>query len=404
MLALAVFAVTWLLIAFRRLSWLPIGRPAGALLGAVAMVAVGALTPEEALAAVDGATIALLLGMMLLTAWLERSGGFGWAAHHALALAGTPLRLLVALAWAAAGLSALLVNDTVCLFLTPLLVGLLKRTRLPPAPFLVTLATSANVGSAATLVGNPQNMLIGSMSGVSFARFLAVVGPAAFVGMVAHTLLLVLMFRRALPAEPLPPAGPAPELARDAPVVLGVCAAVVLGMLAGLDLGFCALSSAVALMILDRREPSEAIARVDGSLLLFFAGLFVVVRGLADTGLPGRAWDAAAPGFSFEDPLGVAWLVGALVVGSNVVSNVPLVLLVGPELEALGRPETSWPLLGLVTTIAGNLTLVGSVANVIVAEQAREVHELGFVEYLRVGLPSTLLVLAVAVPVLLFLA
>lgn len=398
-----MFVLSWALIASRRLSWLPIGRPAGALLGAVGMVAVGALSPEQALAAVDLSTLSLLLGMMLVTAWLERAGWFAWSAHRALSVARTPLRLLFAVAWASALLSAVLVNDTVCLFLTPLVLVVVRRGGLPPGPYLLALATSANLGSAATLVGNPQNMLIGAMSGVGFAPFLGAVGPAALAGLLVHTALLWAMYGRGLAAAgPLPDPGPAPPLARDARLVAAVTVAVGLGLLAGLHLGFTALAGAVALMVLDRREPVEALARVDWSLLLFFAGLFVVVEGLAATGLPDRAWDAAAPSIALDGAGGLAALTAALVVGSNVVSNVPLVLLVGPRLAAMGDPDLAWPLLGLVTTVAGNLTLIGSVANVIVAEQAKEHYELGFFEYLALGVPSTVLVLAVAVPILVF--
>lgn len=400
-----VFAVVWCLIAFRRLRWLPIGRPAGALAGAVGMVAVGASTPEQAWDAIDGGTLSLLLGMMLITAYLQRSGWFGATAHHLVGAAGTPLRLLLVVTWSAAALSAVLVNDTVCLFLTPLVVDVVRRAKLPAGPYLVALATGANIGSAATLVGNPQNMLIGSISGVSFPAFLAACAPAALVGMVVHTAVLGAVYRglAALPA--LTAAGsPAPRLAPDAPLIGAVVAAVGAGFLAGFDLGFTALAGAVALMIFDRREPREAFAAVDWPLLLFFAGLFVVVDGLGSTGLPERAWAWAAPSMSLDGAPGLAALSGALLVGSNVVSNVPLVLLVGDKLESLGRPELSWPLLGFVTTVAGNLTLVGSVANVIVAEQAKGHHELGFLEYLAVGLPSTLAVTAAGVVTLAWLA
>lgn len=396
---LAVFGATWLLIAFRRLRWLPIGRPAGALAGAVGMIAVGALSFPAAWRAVDGSTLGLLLGMMLVTAYLQRAGLFAWSAHHLIALAGTPRRLLLAVAGAAAALSAVLVNDTVCLFMTPLVLGMVTRAGLPPGPFLVALATSANLGSALTLVGNPQNMLVGTMSGLPFATFTGAVLPAVLAGMVVHLGVLWIAYRSALDDRPLPSTGPPPELGADAPLAAGVFAAVVLAFAFGAHLGFAALAGAVALMLLDRREPTEAFAAVDWSLLLFFAGLFVVVQGLSSTGLPDRAWAAIAPSLSLSGA-GLAGLAVALTAGSNVVSNVPLVLLVGERLATLGDPTLSWVLLAFVTTVAGNLTLVGSVANVIVAEQAKGVHELGFVEYLRVGLPSTVLVLAVGVPIL----
>jgi Na+/H+ antiporter NhaD/arsenite permease-like protein len=394
-----VFVVVWLLIAFRGLRWLPIGRTGGALAGAVGMVAVGALTPEAAWAAVDGGTISLLLGMMLITAYLERAGWFGWSAHHLVARAGTPIRLLLAVSWSAAVLSAVLVNDTVCLFLTPLVLRVVRGGKLPPGPYLIALATSANLGSAATLVGNPQNMLIGSMSHLPFGAFLRVVGPAALGGMLVHTAILLASYRDLAELPALATAERPPPLARDAPLVAGVFGAVLVGFLAGVNLGYGALAGAVALMILDRREPRDALAAVDWELLLFFAGLFVVVKGLGSTGLPDAAWARVAPAMSLTSAPGLAVMTAALAIGSNVVSNVPLVLLVGDHLAALGHPERSWPLLGLVTTVAGNLTLVGSVANLIVAEQAKDDHELGFFEYLRVGLPSTIAVLAVGVAV-----
>lgn len=396
---LAVFAFTWVLIAFRRLRWLPIGRPAGALAGAVGMIAVGALSFDEAWRAVDGGTLGLLLGMMLVTAYLQRAGLFAWAAHHLVPLARTPIRLLVAVAAAAAGLSAVLVNDTVCLFLTPLVLGIVVRAGLPPGPFLVTLATSANLGSALTLVGNPQNMLVGTLSGLSFSTFTGAVLPAVIAAFAVHLAVLWGVYRRQLGEVRETPLGPAPVLAPDAPLTAIVFAGLLLAFTFGVHLGFAALAGAVALLILDRREPTEAFAAVDWSLLLFFAGLFVVVRGLSTTGLPDHAWTALAPHTSLEGP-GLVAITAALTLGSNVVSNVPLVLLVGERLATLGDPTFSWVLLAFVTTVAGNLTLVGSVANVIVAEQAKGIYELSFWEYLTVGVPSTVLALAVGVPIL----
>lgn len=397
---LAVFALSWLLIAFRRLRWLPIGRPAGAMAGAVGMVAVGALTPEQAWHAVDGPTITLLLGMMLFTAYVERARLFDAVAVALLRARPSPVALLVAVATASAALSAVLVNDTVCLFFTPLVLTVCRQRRLPPVPYLLALATSANVGSAATLVGNPQNMLIGSMSGLSFARWLAVVGPATLAGFAAHLGFLVVTQRGRLVPDGVPDgAEPPPALGREAALVGVVGAAILLGFLAGWDLGTTTLAGVVVLFLAHRREPTEAIGKVDGSLLLFFAGLFVVVAGLGTTGLPDRAWAALAPHVSLTTPAGLATVTASLALGSNLVSNVPLVLLVGDSLASLGHPERAWALLGFVTTIAGNLTLVGSVANIIVAEQAKGTVELGFVEYLRVGFPSAVLVLAVGVPV-----
>lgn len=407
--AVTIFAFTWLVIASRRLRWLPIGRPAGALVGAVAMVAVGALSPHQALAAIDLDTLALLLGMMLLTAYLARAGFFERVTQAALRRLHSPVRLLLAVAWLSAILSAILVNDTVCLFMTPLVVQLCARARLPCGPYLIALATSANIGSAATLVGNPQNMLIGSMSGIGFADFLRWSGLATLAAMLVQSLLLVLFYRRRL-TEAVPggeirfdhaPGSPALAAPMSNPLlVAATVVAVVIAFLAGAHLGFTALGAATFLMLVERRDPSDVLAEVDGALLLFFAALFVVVAGFETTGLVETAWTASAAGLDLESMGGLAALSGVLTVGSNLVSNVPMVLLSGPWLEALGLGERGWVLLGFVTTVAGNLTLLGSVANIIVAERARPAYDLGFVEYLRFGVASTLAALAVGVPVI----
>lgn len=395
--AVLVFAATYVLVATRRLAWLPIGRTAGALLGAAAMVAIGALTPAQSFAAIDHDTILLLFAMMLLMAYLERGGLFERVALGALLLARTPAQLLVLVAVLAAGLSAFFVNDAVCLLLTPVVVGVGVRAGLPLAPYLLAICTSSNLGSAATLVGNPQNMIIGSMGGLGFTEFMGLAGPPALVGVAVNTLLLWLWYRRDLPPGPLAvrssPARPLDPLV--VPVALLVCA----GFIAGLHLGYVALAGALVFVVRDREPPEAALARVDWGLLVFFCGLFIVVHGLAATGVVAWAWDRAAPA-QLADPAQLAAFSGLLAAGSNVVSNVPMVLLAGPQVAAYADPTLAWVALGLATTVAGNLTLLGSVANLIVAEQARRHHELGFIEYLRFGVVSTLVILPVVMATL----
>jgi len=400
-----VFVVTYILIALRRVRLLPIGRPAGALLGATAMVAIGAVTPEESYRAIDGDTILLLLAMMMLTAELAQTGFFAWSAERILAACKTPARLLVVIGIAAAVGSALLVNDTICLFMTPIVVATCVRARLPLGPYLIVLATSSNLGSAATLVGNPQNMLIGSMSGLPFGTFLLASLPVVAVTFTLHILLALLMYRRALASAPAwsqavddaAPRAPRPE---GLTPVLIVIAGVVVAFFLGAHLGYAAMTGAVVVMILRFREPRETFARVDWTVLLFFCGLFIVTHAFAATGIVESLWEGAAPHLRFDDASGLTAFTGLMTAGSNVISNVPMVLMTGPYLPALGHPELGFVLLAFVTTVAGNLTLVGSVANIIVAEGAREHYHLGFVEYLRFGAASTLLTLAVGVPLL----
>ncbi|MBK9753630.1 MAG: anion transporter [Nannocystis sp.] len=392
-----VFLATYLLVATRRLTWLPVGRVAGALLGAAVMVAIGGLTPAQSFAAIDHDTILLLFGMMLLIVYLERGGLFARVVAGALTLARTPGQLLVLVSLLSGILSAFLVNDAVCLLLTPIVVALGVRAGLPLAPYLLAICTSANIGSAATLVGNPQNMIIGNLSGLGFGEFMALAGPPALVGLAINTGLLWLYYRRRLPAGSLP-AAPDRVLAID-PLVLPVLALVTIGFLAGLHLGYTALAGALVFVVRDRRAPEAALAKVDWGLLVFFCGLFIVVQALANTGLPARVWAGAAPS-QLGSPGELAAFTGLLALGSNVVSNVPMVLLAGPEIAAYADPRMAWVLLALVTTVAGNFTLLGSVANLIVAEQAAPQHELGFFEYLRFGVVSTLLVLPAVVAVL----
>lgn len=394
-----VFVATYLLMATRRLAWLPIGRVAGSLLGAATMVAIGALTPAQSFAAIDHDTILLLFAMMLLMVYLERGGLFARLVAAALLLARTPGQLLALVSLLSAVLSAFLVNDAVCLLLTPVVVALTIRAGLPRTPYLLAICTSANIGSAATLVGNPQNMIIGGLSGMGFGEFMALAGPPALVGVLINTLLLWLMYRRELPGGALPAATPAAG-PRDR-LVVPVLLLVALGFLAGLHLGYTALAGALIFVVRDRAAPDAALARVDWGLLVFFCGLFIVVQALAGTGLVERAWTSATPA-ELGTPAELAAFTGLLAAGSNLVSNVPMVLLAGPEMATYADPRMAWVLLALTTTVAGNLTLLGSVANLIVAEQAGPDHELGFLVYLRFGALSTALVLPSVVAVLWF--
>ena len=393
MAAVVVFALTYLLIAGRRWRALPIGRAGGALLGAAGMVAIGALRPAEAYAAVDAGTLGLLFAMMLFGAWLSLDGSLDQLEEQILSRAGTPWRLLVGLSVSAALLSAVLVNDTICVLFTPLVVRICRRARLPLLPFLLALSTSANLGSALTLIGNPQNMLVGRMSGIGFSSFLLASAPAVLAGMLAHLALLRLFFGRSLPGRLEPhaaaPARPARWLA---PLGLG---GALLAMLWGFDLSWSALCAAALVLAARREDPGPALSRVDWSLLVFFSALFIVVAGLEHTGLVAAAFGAAAPWLDPSSAAGRAGFALFVVLGSNLVSNVPLVMLFGPFIDRLAEPELAWVLLAFTSTVVGNLTLVGSVANLIVVEAAaREDVHVGFLDYAKVGVPLTLLTTA----------
>ncbi len=401
--AVLIFVLTYALISGRRLKILPLNRPAAALLGAALMVALGVMTPEQAYRSVDYDTIVLLLGMMLISAYLHLAGFFEWAANGILRIAQTPQRLLLYLILTSGVLSALLVNDTICLMLTPLVVAVIVRGKLPLFPYLMALATSANLGSVATLVGNPQNMIIGHTSGIPFLRFSAALLPVAAVGLAINYAVLSFGFRKVL--------GQA-KIARedltvgklDRPMFAKTCAVfflVVIGFVAGFNLSWTALAGAAVIMVLARRDTHEVLKLVDWHLLVFFAALFVVVEGFNGTNLPDEIFHRLRPLFGVSATVqgwNLAWFS---VIGSNIFSNVPFVLVAGKWLSGFSNPELMWKVLALATTFAGNLTILGSVANIIVVESARGHIEVGFWDYAKYGIPITIATTIAGVAILL---
>jgi Na+/H+ antiporter NhaD/arsenite permease-like protein len=405
LVATVIFGITYVLISGRQLKILPLNRPAAALLGAVLMVSTGVMTPERAYRAVNYDTIVLLLAMMLVSAYLYLAHFFEWAAEVVLRFSRTPQRLLLYLTLTSGILSALLVNDTICLMLTPLVIAVIRRGKLPLLPYLIALATSANIGSVATLVGNPQNMIIGHLSHIPFAQFSRSLVLAAIIALAINFVILRFGFRRAL-REAVLEQEPHPILKLDRGLFALVCAVFVsifACFLAGLNLAWTALAGAALVMVLARRDTHEVLKLVDWHLLVFFAALFVVVDGLSDTGLPDAIYRHLQPMFGSHVTVqawNLAWLS---VAGSNIFSNVPFVLVAGKWIARFADPNLMWKVLALATTFAGNLTIIGSVANMIVVESAREHLEVSFWDYARFGIPITILTTAAGVIVLLLI-
>jgi len=390
--ALIVFALTYAVLGFGSLPPLRIDRTGAALIGATAMVGLGVLSPHEAVAAIDFHTLALLLGMMILVAHLKLAGFFGWLDARLVRWAGSPRRIVVLTVWLSGAISALFVNDTACLLLTPLVLEVALAMRRNPLPFLLAVAMGSNLGGVATIVGNPQNMLVASFSHISYARFLVVLLPVALAGLALGSLLLAWMFRRDLAGDAAITA-PAAAPALDRPLLiksLVVTGLLLLALIAGVTPSLCALVAASALLITRRLDPQAVYAEVDWSLLMMFSGLFVVVEGFERSGLSGR-WLAALAPESRHSTTVFAAVTAAL---SNLVGNVPAVLLLKGWAAQLARAERTWLVLAMACTLAGNLTLVGSVANLIVVEKARGRAHVSFWAYARVGVPLTLLTLA----------
>ncbi len=390
-----IFAATYVLIAVQRLPFVHLNRPAAGLLGAVAMVAAGVLTPQQAYAAIDLDVIVFLLGLMLIVGYLEVGHFFEWAAREMLRRVRTPTRLLAAVVVGGGLASALFVNDTICLVVTPILLFALTAVRVRPTPYLLGLAMGANVGSVLSVTGNPQNMLVGIWSGTTFGAFLVHMLPVAAGGLAITYGVLRWAFRvelggafaATLSAEPV---------AVDRPLVakgLAMFGVAVVGWLAGWSLPGVAIAAGALMVLIARRDPAYAIDRVEWSLLLFFASLFVVMRGLQATGAVDWIDHHALALIAGHSRWGLAGGVSAAMVAlSNLISNVPAVLLWRSTVSQLPDPTLVWRVVAMSSTFAGNLLLIGSVANLIVAEKAEaQGVRIGFWEYARVGIPVTLL-------------
>ncbi len=405
--AVLVFVFAYIVIVVPNLRIVPLGRPGGALVGAFLMVLTGVLTPEEAWKAIEPNTIVLLLGMMIVTAYLDEAGFFEWTASRVIRRYGRPVGLMHALVASAGILSAVLVNDTVCLLMSPLVLAAIRRARYPLLPYLFALAMGANVGSVATLSGNPQNMLIGALSGDRYREFLLHEAPVAIGGLLIVAGIVHLFFARTLRRAAESTGAPAPEPAVLRPGLLrlsiAVVIAVVIAFLAGVRPSFAALGGGCALLVATRVPPRRVFARVDWTLLLFFASLFVLVEGVVRAGAAEWLGDAFRPWLGDGAPRQAGVFSILAVIGSNIVSNVPFILVARPWIGALHDPALQWRVLAMATTFAGNLTLLGSVANLIVVEAAEGEVRVGFWDYFRVGLPVTAATVAWGLLVLLAL-
>ncbi len=389
-LGILLFIVTYILISARRLSWLGFDRPAGALFGAVAFVFCRILTPEQAINAVNGETILLLFGVMGMGAFLTLDGFFDAIEFLLTRVAKTPARLLAWIVWGAGILSALITNDAVCVLAAPLVVRLIDRHKLPVLPFLLALCTAANTGSAATLVGNPQNMLCAVLGGLSYREHLFVVGPLVLICLAINHGFLWLFFRKKLQGQLEPPErSESPVSLRQSLGALLVIAGTVVAYTLGADLAWSATAGFVVLMLLRRRDVRMLWGHIDWSLLVFFASLFVVVEGFMRSGGPAMIFERF-PVVTESDLPGWLRTSSIFLLGSNVVSNVPFILVIRDQMPAV-NPKFAWELLTIASTFAGNLTLLGSVANVIVAESARDFGGLGFWEHFKVGAPLAIL-------------
>ena len=392
--ATAIFAATYLFIAVGKLPGYHLDRAGAALLGASLMVGVGVLTLDEAYAAVDLGTITLLLGMMIVVANLRLSGFFRLVNGWAMTRARHPLVLLIAIVLVAGTLSAFLVNDTICLVMTPLVLDLVQRLKRDPRPYVLAIAMASNAGSTATITGNPQNMIIGSLSHLSYGSFAATLAPVAAAGLVLTVVLIAVMHRREfLTRERFGAIDARPARYHRALTIKSilVTVAIVVLFFAGQPIAKVAIIGGALLLFTRRVKAEKVYFDIDWPLLVMFVGLFIVVAGFEKTLLTPEVIEAV----HHLDLASVPVLSAMTAVLSNLVSNVPAVLVLKPFVGPLADPDKAWLAIAMASTLAGNLTLVGSVANLIVAQRAgsRGVT-IGFWDHFRVGAPLTVLSIA----------
>jgi len=401
--SLLIFILTYIIISAQKMKWHRLDRPSGALLGAVLMVLTGVLTLDEAYRAIDFNTILLLLGMMLVIAYLKIANCFKYLSYLLITHARNSFLLLCFVSFSSGILSALFVNDTICLMFTPLLILALNQTKLNPVPFLIALATSSNIGSVVTLTGNPQNMLIGVFSKIPYVDFTLCLLPIGFLGLAANVFIIYLVFRKDITFKKMDAiALIKPDLdIKLTTKSLVVLFCIFLGFIFTGNLPLSAITGGLALLIISGTKPQHAMEKVDWTLLLFFSGLFIVVGGINKAGFLTLAHNAVEPYLGNTASSQIIHFSIFSVIASNLVSNVPFVLLSATWIDTFIDPKTMWYALAMSSTFAGNLTIMGSVANMIVLELSKEYVHVGFWDFFKVGFTTTLVSTIIGILILL---
>ena len=401
--ATAVFLLTYVLISLRTVRRFPIERPAVAMLGGALMLLLGVLSPLEAVLAINLDVILLLIGMMVLVSGLEVCGFFDLVSSRIAARAKRQLSFLTWLMIATAALSALVLNDAIALLVTPVVIRSARSLKVNPVPYLVAVAIAANVGSVATEVGNPQNAYIAIRSGIPFLTFTVYLLPVTIVCLAIAIAGVRLAFRRDL-AAPIAGEVAAPIVPlqrRGLTLTFGVAVVVAAAFLASPHPDWLPLIALIGgsivlffLPFVSTVTARSLIAKVDWSIILFFVGLFLLLAGVRASGLSAAIQGAFTSALGGQAG-GLAWLVGLSSLLSNLISNVPAVLLLA-EVVPQGSTQL-WLALAASSTLAGNATILGAACNVIVVQVAsREGVSVTMKDFVKAGLPVTAATLIVS--------
>lgn len=407
--ALIIFIVTYTGIIFTRLPRMNIDRPSAAFFGAVAMVLFGVLSPAEAIASIDFNTIILLLGMMIIISTLELDGFFGWIAMRTLQMAKTPFVLLALLTFITGFASAFLVNDAVVLLFTPVIITICRSLKLNPVPYLIAEILASNIGSAMTITGNPQNMLIGINSGIAYGKFMLYLLPVSILGLGLVVLFVKWFYPEDINRQLIPKdviveksedhAGEFnfKSMQTSVPIFLVVIVAFFFSRVLGFTIPLIAIAGASLILLLGRIKPSSIIRQVDWVLLLFFASLFIVVNGIEKSGLMQQFMNRVV---LTESASGIAGIHVISLLLSQVVSNVPFTIVMLPLMKA-ANSDILWLALASASTLAGNATIIGAMANLIVIESAESRGvKIKFLEFMKIGIFVTFASLLLSVGII----
>lgn len=397
-IGLVIFIITYIGIIFTRLPKVNIDRPSAAFTGAVAMIVFGVVGFDEAIRAIDFNTITLLLGMMIIVSTLKLEGFFSFIASKTISYSSSRVKLLTIIVFVTGVASAFLVNDAVVLLFTPIIISITRKTNLNPVPYLIAEILSSNIGSAMTITGNPQNMLIGISSNISYVDFLIKLLPVSILGMIIIVFVLRVFYRKHFKDNsPLVFESDYQYDFKKMRVSVFIFLLVVLGFFLGkilsLSIPIIALTGASLILLLGRAKPSLVIKDIDWVLLLFFASLFILVSSIQSLGLLDSFINIELT----ENLSSIVGLHSLSLIMSQILSNVPYTVLMVPLMEVLNN-ENLWLSLASSATLAGNATIIGAMANLIVIESSeKEGVKISFWEFFKVGIITTIITLILSI-------
>jgi Na+/H+ antiporter NhaD/arsenite permease-like protein len=397
-IGLIIFIITYIGIIFTRLPKVNIDRPSAAFTGAVAMIVFGIISFDNAIKAIDFNTITLLLGMMIIVSTLKFEGFFSLIASKTISYSHSRNKLLIIIVFITGIASAFLVNDAVVLLFTPIIISICRKTKLNPIPYLIAEILSSNIGSAMTITGNPQNMLIGISSNISYLDFLIKLLPISIIGMIIIVFIVKLFYRKHFNDKSIL------EFETDYKydfkkmrisvlIFLLVIIGFFFGKILSLSIPIIALIGASLILLFGKAKPSSVIKDVDWVLLLFFASLFILVSSIQSLGLLDSFINIELN----ENLISIIGLHSLSLVMSQILSNVPYTVLITPLMDVLNN-ENLWLALASSATLAGNATIIGAMANLIVIESAeKENVKISFWEFFKIGIITTLITLILSI-------